>query len=505
MSRGFEGQAEIVTPFGHAHNEMAAIHGLYMRVALRPEAYCTRISERISVAPWTVERNVSFSYHLPLGSFSFSRIVIPVMQVERGRAFVDFSCVDESGKVLPVLSMAETQFLAATTVHYAVKTVAEPFIDRVGDDNEREAVSAEIDRIARSFASIPLLAPGTARDRLKELLDRPAARLGDSDLVRDILRLVRDSRDVQNLLENLASYYYISVVYYVGDRHDRPIIRIRYRKTYIERLGHGRKAKWRRSLQSVFGASQGVYAFPIDLARRTNSYHLRIRGPEDNFVKEQSVRFQNLPTDEPRDVIRSRNPHAVQGRPSAPSSYVHLYVGLQGNPDDNRRLFARVQFLEVPPGSLVLAAFLAIITSSILVVTMHSLVYFVRSASVISGIPALILAIPGAASIWRYPSYSMAVGQLPLRARMTFACVAGSCLVAAISITVLSARHYWTLSPLTYGLWAILALLNLGFASWCLHGARWNRLEHRRAIAISKQREDTLTISDVAILESWKA
>lgn len=497
---------ELLTPFGHSRSEMSRIHDLFIRVALRPEAYCTRISERISVGGWSVERKVSASFHLPLGHDLPPRIVLPLMQVERGRAFADFTCSDESGISLPVLSKAENKFFAATTLFHAVSAVAQDLLQQQYPlTEESEVLQTEIGRVAKAFAAIPLRPPGQAYELAAGLLEDEVSKLGDSEPTKQVLAIVRGSPELVQLIRTLTSYYFVSIVYYTNGTRDRPIIRLAYRKTYIERLAVGKGESRRRLLQSLFGTTQSTYAFPVDFALRTNSYHLRIKGPDGNFVREQSIRYQDTEVEEPREVVRPRFPSDIQGRPSLPHNFVHLYVGNRGNPGDHRRMFARVQFLETPPGSLAIAASLSVVTAVILAVTTQSLESLVRSSSVISGIPALILAIPGAASVWLFPSYSMAAGQSPLRSRMALATVAGSCLVAALSISILSARNFHMLSGITYSLWIALIFANVYWAWRCTIGGLWNRKEHRRAIAISRQREDNLTISDINLLEKLKA
>lgn len=487
-----------VTAYGHTRSELAAIGKLYVEMVLRPHQYCKRITERCSLNRWTVERKVTFAYHIPTQA-GLSRAVLPLMAVTRGRSFIDFGCSNEGGDSVPVLSRTENQTMASLAIHSAAQEIVEAYWTKPipGDQRDLELEG----RIIRKLAGLPYKTPDVARLAVKEFLQ-----ISTCGLRRNFIDALQTSSPFRELIEVLSVNYYIAVVLPPDTRLDRPLVHLSYSKPYIERAPEGKWMRIRGWMRSFMGSAPSVFSLAMDLSRSTNSYHIRMLGPGDHFVWEQTVRYQNSPDALSNDLrlFEDLLSMPIQGRPSSPSNHAHLNIS-RAREVRGGRLFARFKFYEIPPGSQGLAALLCVVNAILLTVTTIDLRDLTKSASVVSAVPALLLAIPATFSVVSFPSYTASLSQAPLRSRLGMFAVAATSLSGAISVTFLSSKEYTTgLTRLTYGFWCSLILICVLMSAWTAWGARYNRGCLHRALEISRQRVDSLSLDDIQEVKKRK-
>lgn len=165
--------------------------------------------------------------------------------------------------------------------------------------------------------------------------------------------------------------------------------------------------------------------------------------------------------------------------------------------DGASRYAARVVFYEAPPGTQGLAALLALVGLLIAGLFMMNLTALATNGSVISGVPALFLAIPATFSALSFPSSSAnRIQQAPLRARIGLFLVAAASLSGALSLVILNAHGYTSLSLVTWAFWGGLVSIFAATAAWNLSGLRFNQRCLQEALDLAGQRADSYTEDD---------
>ena len=455
----------------------------------------------------TITRCIEFTFELPAavvrkegeadqGPPGLIDVPVPVLGMKRGRSIDNCTITDGAHNELTVLARSDNQRLSAIGIFSAARFLLNGLII----DHESRNV---VNRTAYRFAGIPFEDPTRATLLAEHLLRNDGAGYtptGPTEV--RCFQLLRSSLEFSRLVKLLARFYFITAVV-PGSPGQRVLIRAQYQHPYFELNSNLRIRDFVRSLA---GHSPHAFRFPLALMTRSGSYHFRMSGPSDHFVREQSVRklvtSQSAGSASPRTIGRydpvepPKLAGTLLGRPSSPTGNVHLYVG-EGARNPHTRYSARVVFYEVPPGTQGLTALLASVGALITLAFLWNLEALVRNGSVISGVPALFLAIPGTFSIFSFPS-SVAdrIQQAPLRARVGLGLTAAASIGGAFDLVILCAHQYGSLSELTWILWWSLLAVFVIVAVWNVLGMRFNMRCLNEAIDIANQKSDNFGDSD---------
>lgn len=467
--------------------------------------YCVQVTEDISLEPWRANTKASFSYNLDDGQQPDGPVFLPLMSLKRGQALLEVDC-KHADKTVPLLSKQENVVLTAAILFSAAEELLEG----------AEILEAESDRreVAKRFASLPLQTSDSARRLLHKLELEPHSLFPDIPEAAHACATLLKHSDFNRLANILVDYYYLTAVLDIAAVGTRPVLELHYTVPFLERCETPGAMTWRARLRALLGTSANALSFPLSLADYSDSYHLRLSGPPGSFVREQSVRRLETVVANGADVGvgRSLPPVSVdsieriQGRPSSPTRNVHIHLEkARARVPASQDLYARVLLYERPPGEQGRAALLATISGLLLGFFGANLEFFVTSEpspGIISGVPALLFAIPGLAAVHAYPAWSPSdVGQIPIRARLALAFAAWSSFCAAISIAFLSARSYGTLSLFTHLFWYTLAVGNVFMVIVNLLGISFNQRCLGQAVRMAEEACDDLTEDDVELLK----
>ena len=489
-----------------------AVH-MHAQLLAYTAAFCKRVTEECDVSRMTITRRIEFTFELPAavdrneeelvqGMPGLIDVPVPVLGMKRGRSIDNCTITDGARNELTVLARSENQRLSAIGIFSAARYLLRHLIV----DPESLGV---VNRTAYRFAAVPFEDPTRATILAEHLLQTDGLGYTSSGLTEiRCFQILRSSREFSRLVKLLARFYFITAVV-PGSPGQRVLIRAQYQHPYFELNSNLRIRDFVRSLA---GHSPHAFRFPLALMTRSSSYHFRMSGPSDHFVREQSVRklvtSQSAGTATPRTVGRydpvepPKLTGTLLGRPSSPTGNVHLYVG-EGARDPRTRYSARLVFYEVPPGTQGLTALLASVGALITLAFLWNLETLVRNGSVISGVPALFLAIPGTFSIFSFPSSAAdRIQQAPLRARVGLGLTAAASIGGAFDLVILCAHQYGSLSGVTWSLWWLLLAVFVAVAIWNVFGMRFNMKCLNEAIDIANQKADTYSSSDYLELQN---
>jgi hypothetical protein len=133
----------------------------------------------------------------------------------------------------------------------------------------------------------------------------------------------------------------------------------------------------------------------VDLAARTQSYHLLVYGPDGTYVG-----FQELlnATAFAGQFDANRRPY-MRLRRRLGQSYAHAYFrNVAKGPDPANRMSYRVKFYETPPGSIAKAAVSSL--TALLLIYIVAVIMSQSSTAPSSDFPALALAFPALVAAW---------------------------------------------------------------------------------------------------------
>jgi len=308
-----------------------------------------------------------------------------------------------------------------------------------------------------------------------------------------------DRERLEKFVRALGSAYPIITVVSLDKVVDRRIL-IRYERTIISRpLARDFKDRLRLRL----GLRPYQVAIPVELALLTDSYHLHVEGPSDQYLMEQYLWCRHcmqalsrrwIGTDDPvKDESGHSNcSHKDSGRAQQyyyrlrrkwGQNYAHLYMRDYVR-SRLRDIDLLVRFGETPPGTLASA----VVTSAAGAVLIGAVGRLISqsSAQAAGGIPALVLTVPAIAASWfGFVSDSESVLRTSLASRI--------CLINAGVLSFLAAAAYLLRAPkvgglnllgIRDGIWIVLfvlAALNVVYVSsrYIVRSAYYYRLLQR--------------------------
>lgn len=244
----------------------------------------------------------------------------------------------------------------------------------------------------------------------------------------------------------LFSFFRLHQLLLVPCSPDRDFFKVSY-KTHIGQSRYRGHSFAERSRQAL-GLSPYKYRVEIPLALAAQSYHLRMRGPAQHYVRSLEVLATFLDvTQSPHSLksweLRGFRPEGsaarILYRPKDVDNLAHLYTQqLVDAPNRPRRIVASVHFDERPPGRTGGAiARLGIVLTSIIVASFMVEGLIGSQASLV---PALLVALPGALGISTLLNGGVEELAAPVPARL------GSILAALASLVATFAIVSWVSS-----------------------------------------------------------
>jgi hypothetical protein len=430
---------------------------LFAAFLRQPHDHFLRIDERIEhVNSTTMRRNIRLWMRLgsrpspaiaPRGAEAPARqrpVVIPLLSFRRDRLVNDVTVCADDGSPLELLNRRQTASFLEWAVQASVLTTLEPWSRTGGQTHQK--VARQLARLVGQipygnsrtaialydsvFTSDPILSPD---------LDLTAG--ATSTLKAQASALLREDPKLMALCKTLTTHDYMLVT--LPTWSPRVTVRVVYDSMHTPR-DQDRKlgAKARRYLAHL----PHSYRVNIPLALRTQSYHLRMHGPEGDFVAEQSLRVPGDPrsltdqdriTGPPPDPMPPLKEPVVQlGRPTRPNNEAHVFLA-NGYMGDIDKLYARVVFYEKPPGMLGAAFVLSTTLALMLLAFLLNLRQLIAvEGGAIDGAALLALA-PGLAAAVLLPSMGdEVVRQGPLRARVAMLATQAVSLTAAATLLI---------------------------------------------------------------------
>jgi hypothetical protein len=386
----------------------------FVQMITNPAHLRARVVESVALGADnnSIKQRISVEYRVPyrLGEEDarLTRFWVPVLRPIKGELLDDFGITDASGNSLVTLSHEENIEFAALALRALFSALG------------GGGVPAELERVELGLLTIIATRGGVNEALIKatwaEAQERLLAVLG--------VKLASDKR--LKLLEwffrTLAISYPVVVTIQPPPGDDRFLIK--YERTIVPTTTVG---GLRGRLRMALGLSPYQISIPVDHAFSSDSYHLRVEGPSDQYVTSQNLRcarpacrtsfnrnWTTGPSPEGRPLSKCPLHHATGDRSSTPyqdyhfrvkarkgQSHCHLYMrGFVGS--GFRDLEFAAGFGERPPGDLSKAA----ITAGVTAVLVAAVGYLTRSfaagnvSDMGSDIPALMLAVPGIAAGW---------------------------------------------------------------------------------------------------------
>ena len=351
----------------------------------------SRVVETISLDTdgQSIRQHVSVEY--VRGSDAAIELDLPLIIAPKGDLIDNFSVTDSAGTALTTLSYEEGVELSAQALHILITALYPtlPAPDFSAIELDLLGVIATRGKISRTEVSTIWQ---EAAQKLRQL--RPATTLDPDKLQR-----------LEQYFRTLAVSYPIVTNVAIIAGQERVLIK--YERTLIPRELGGRRAK----LRGLLGLSSFQIRIPLKLAFSTDSYHLRVEGPGDQYAVGQDVRCgichrrfqrqwapgksQDCKLHTTSDSVHRDYYFRVRERRG--QSFVHIYMrGFVKSGFERLELF--VKFGERPPGTLGRAVF----TALSLVALVAAIGYLSRSLGTgnetSSDVPALLLAFPAVAA-----------------------------------------------------------------------------------------------------------
>jgi hypothetical protein len=385
----------------------------FIQMITNPAHLRARVVESVALCADnnSIKQRISVEYRLPyrLGEKGerLVRLWVPVLRPLKGELLDDFGITDASGSSLATLSHEENIEFAALALR--------ALFSALGGGR----VPEELERVELGLLTIIATRGGVNQALIKatwaEARERLLAALGEK------VALDRRLELLEWFFRTLAISYPVIVSIQPPPGEDRFLIK--YERTIVPTTTVG---GLRGRLRMALGLSPYQISIPVDHAFSSDSYHLRVEGPSDQYVASQNLRCARpacrasfnrrwaagpAPEEAPSKCDFH---HVTGGRSSTPyqdyhfhvkarkgQSHCHLYMrGFVGS--GFRDLEFVAGFGERPPGDLSKAT----ITAGVTAVLVVAVGYLTRSfaagnvSDMGSDIPALMLAVPGIAAGW---------------------------------------------------------------------------------------------------------
>lgn len=440
----------------------------FVDLMVNPEVYRVRVAQTVDFAGRGLRERVDIEFELSASALTARCLYLPVLMPNKGELLDNFHLYDASGKSLANLSYEETSRLAAVGLWYLL-------LKGAPTESENVKVAYQI-----------LLEPVAKRGQFDQIM----ARQDIDERLKTIKIKLPD-----NTLKRVRAYLIaLSVTYPIVIRIPSAEITagrcmVSYELTSIPQTSS--RGGFEGELRIALGLRPHQITIPVDLAYTTQSYHLRVNGPADNFLIRQYLlcsrcqalakrRWRSKPTAYGDQDARERCPlHPGSSndgkchfrlRQRRGQSYVHLYMRGYANDAAPRDLQFLTRFQEIPSGALANAAVTAFMTTLLIAITGYISVH--AHGTSYSDIPALILALPVAAASWI--GFSEDTGKVAGTSLLGKLSLIASGLLSVAAIVLYLALASETLQAATLGQPSVSRLYS--FEVFGIHNVWWNVL-----------------------------
>lgn len=397
--------------------------GLFAKMLVDIPTYLERISETATVEEELPQLQVSTIQTFRLGAVRgapkaeqtrVSAALIPLVFVQKGRLLDGFSVSDADGREIPTLSYNQARGLLSYAIRWVIENVPAERKDAAESDSDKT-----IKEVVRQLTEA-ICGPGPLQKQEEGVQNGINTRL---DSIGQLRVSEKWKKRIRAFCEILVDYY---VIVAELPPPEGAHIQISYRQRIPVESSSLRIAnRWR----SRFGLRFAIIDIPLHFfALRAEAYHLQMNAAPMQYVYDHHLewltsesrvtqadlrfgRFEpyvrlHYNTAEPamhlyirrQPYIRPEPDNPVTAEVEAPESGVARK--LKAWPD---RLKSVVEFREIPPGTLGAAAAISFMTSIIIgffALTQIGEAQSVKTViTVASDIPALLIALPGIASL----------------------------------------------------------------------------------------------------------
>lgn len=334
-------------------------------------------------------------------------LLVPLALIEKGTLLDGFGVTDTSGSDVPTLSYNQTRGLLA----YVIRTIVD-----IAPERNHAHSGGDYDKLKSKVAAKLVNAVCSPGPRKKKSEKEQAAIQAQLDSVND-LRVSEDwKRRIKGFCDALVDHYVIvaEVAAPVGG-----YVFVTYRQAIsVDSSAFGVMNRMR----SRVGLRQSKFDIPLNIfALEVDAYHMQMDASPMQYVFDHHLERMNSEHHVTRDdLCRGHDKPYVRLHYSTAGPVMHLYIrrqsegrsssGRRPHPQQHaskgvgERLKSVVEFREIPPGALGAAAIISVITSAVIAFfafTRIGEMPFSGGPSSGSGsdIPALVLALPGFASV----------------------------------------------------------------------------------------------------------
>ena len=408
----------------------------FVKLIIDPVSYRSRVAESSTLEERVVTQHVSVEFSLPPIPATPPAVYVPLLMPLKGQLLDNFRLTDASGTSLPDLSFEDTTRLAAAGLHLLLTSALE-----TGTDPGAMPGASAIAATARDAAKMSSLY-GLGINLLNQIARRgavaqsEAAQFIDDALDTTTLSLTKAGKSLIREYALALSVAYPVVAVVPAGSIVGGVLLLKYERAVIPASLH---EKGRGMLRVALGIKPFQIAVPLQLGATAASYHLRLNGPANKYVRGQYFRCSVCKADVQRNWVpveireaenreaenrdgekaggKRQCSHRTEENESSVSqllgegthyrvrarygqSFVHLYLRGFGRGDrpQFRDLELFAQFKEVPPGSRGVAVVTALVATVFVGIIGH-LVSQGRAPQN-SDVPALMLALPAAAASW---------------------------------------------------------------------------------------------------------
>ncbi|HEX9362328.1 MAG TPA: hypothetical protein VGA47_00910 [Candidatus Dormibacteraeota bacterium] len=389
----------------------------FVELLINPAKYRARTVETISLEGRVIRQRVSVEYALPdwpsSSNDSMIHVPIPVLTPLKGELIDGFNLFGADGNSLADLSYEETVKLMSVALRLLMLVACLPKEQPLDNGVELSPKATE--------AELALLQAISRRGRIAP---QDAARVVSRglDLLSDDISDEEGIEQLKKFVTALATAY--PIVAFVPVEQSTRRILVKYERTLIPKTSIGsirgsfKRREYTESIRAttdrlrlLLGLRPYQVGIPLALPLTTQSHHLSIIGPADQYLGEQRLRCRKClellsrtwrATSESlegcnHEASTVNQDHYYRLRRRCGQNYAHVYMRGYAN-SGLRNLEVLVNFGETPTGALARAV-VASGAAVILIAVIGRLVYEARG-SLSSDVPALILAFPAIAASW---------------------------------------------------------------------------------------------------------
>jgi hypothetical protein len=384
--------------------------GLVVKMMINLPHYLERINEDVALQDEVPELNILTHQIYRIGKKAPSTdqqpdhphtLLVPVVLAEKGQLLDGFEILDSDGREVPTLSYNKTRGLLALAIQELIFKIAPS--ETTGITTEQ---AHDRRKQARNDSTLAVCAPGP---RKKQPENRQIEINRLLDTIDDLPTTPDWKSRIKHFCETLADYYLVIAEVpvpdgaYVGIKYKQRVPLERSSQNILNRV------------RSRFGLRFSAIDIPLNLfALGVEAYHLQMDATPMQYVYDHHLEWLGDPN---RKRLTQADLCVGEFKPYVRLHYdtaqpaMHLYIRRQLEPKSRAATTARsgfadrlksvVELREIPPGALGATTVVSVVTAAIIGFFAITSIGEQTSGSqtVSSDIPALILALPGAASL----------------------------------------------------------------------------------------------------------